>query len=76
MKKEIINTMETLIKQKHCYMCRYFVRSQIPKDRGTCIVLDTYYPYKLSKIQCDGKSFNEGGYNSDIYNKLKYLKKN
>lgn len=74
-KKQIINTMESLISQKHCYMCKNFVRSTIPKDRGTCLVTGQYYPYKQCQMSCNGTGFSLGGNNYTIYNTLSYLKK-
>jgi len=74
-KKHIINTIESLIAQKHCYMCTNFVRTSIPKDRGTCLLTKEYYPYKQCQMSCGGKHFSLGGNNYVIYNSLFYLKK-
>jgi len=74
-KKHIINTIESLIAQKHCYMCANFIRTTIPKDRGTCSLSGQYYPYKQCQMSCNGKLFSLGGNNYVIYNSLYNLKK-
>ena len=68
--KSMLNTMKTLIDQKHCLMCQYYIKSNIPKDKGSCLKLDKYPAYKHSEISCKGKHFILGGHNLVIYSSL------
>jgi hypothetical protein len=66
-KKDILNTMNSLISQKHCLMCKHYVKSIIPKDKGTCLKLDEYPAYKWSATACGGTKFVLGGKNMVEY---------
>ncbi len=66
-KKDILKTMNSLIEQKHCLMCKHYVKSIIPKDKGTCLKLDEYPAYLRSTTACGGRKFEFGGKNMNEY---------
>ena len=62
--------MASLIRQKHCLMCEHYIKSNIPKDKGTCKLFMKYNPYKQGFIYCDTHNFKVGGDNVIVFGKL------